>query len=127
MALILMDGVSEPVFVSVDVLRPVFAVLASVNPALIEFGLDDEDAIDGNYNVVNLGAVPVAGEKKVVDDLVIGFGKPRQNGGNPFLSDFAFGRDEPEEQYDDYNCDYYEKNLHTLIEPERLCKYTGKS
>ena len=60
-ALVLMDGVSEPIFVAVDVLRPVFAILASVNPALIEFGLDDKDAIDGNYNVVNLGTVPVAG------------------------------------------------------------------
>lgn len=60
MSLILVDGVTEPVFVAVDVLCPVFAVLASVNPSLIEFGLDDEDAIDGYYDMVYLCAVAVA-------------------------------------------------------------------
>ena len=54
MSLILVDGVAEPVFVAVDVLCPVLAVLASVYPSLIEFGLDDEDAIDGYYDVVYL-------------------------------------------------------------------------
>lgn len=43
-----------------SVLCPVFAVLASVNPSLIEFGLDDEDAIDGYYDMVYLCAVAVA-------------------------------------------------------------------
>ena len=53
-------GVAEPVFVAVDVLCPVLAVLASVYPSLIEFGLDDEDAIDGYYDVVYLCAVAIA-------------------------------------------------------------------
>lgn len=60
MSLILVDGVTESVFVAVDVLCPVFAVLASVNPSLIELGLDDEDAIDGYYDMVYLCAVAVA-------------------------------------------------------------------
>lgn len=60
MSLILVDGVTELVFVAVDVLCPVFAVLVSVNPSLIEFGLDDEDAIDGYYDMVYLCAVAVA-------------------------------------------------------------------
>lgn len=60
MSLILVDGVTELVFVAVDVLCLVFVVLASVNPSLIEFGLDDEDAIDGYYDMVYLCAVAVA-------------------------------------------------------------------
>ncbi len=72
MALILLDGVAKPVLVTIDVLRPIFAVFASVNPALIELGLDDEDAINGSDNVVNLGAVAVAGEKQVVDVVSLG-------------------------------------------------------
>ena len=60
MSQILVDGVAELVFVAVDVLCPVLAVLASVYPSLIEFGLDDEDAIDGYYDVVYLCAVAIA-------------------------------------------------------------------
>lgn len=66
MSLILVDGVTEPVFVAVDVLCPVFAVLASVNPALIEFGFDDEDTVDGYYDMVYLRTVAVACEQKVI-------------------------------------------------------------
>lgn len=68
-------GVAEPVFVAVDVLCPVLAVLASVYPSLIEFGLDDEDAIDGYYDVVYLCAVAIAWEQKVIDDFVAVFGQ----------------------------------------------------
>ena len=42
---------------SVDVLCPVFAVLAAVYPAFVEFGLDDEYAVFGYYYVVNLSGV----------------------------------------------------------------------
>ena len=54
-SLILMYGVAQGVFVSVDVLCPVFAVLASVDPAFVEFGFDDEYAVFGYCYVVNLG------------------------------------------------------------------------
>lgn len=50
-----MYGVAQGVFVSVDVLCPVFAVLASVYPAFVEFGLDDEYAVFGYDYMVNLG------------------------------------------------------------------------
>ena len=42
---ILQDGVVELVLVAVDVLRPVFGVLTTINPAVAVLGLDDEDAI----------------------------------------------------------------------------------
>lgn len=58
--LVLMNRIAELVFVAVDVLCPVFAVFAAVNPALIELGLDDEDSIDGYNNMVYLRAVAVA-------------------------------------------------------------------
>ena len=45
MAGILQDGVVELVLVAVDVLRPVFGVLTTINPAVAVLGLDDEDAI----------------------------------------------------------------------------------
>ena len=42
---ILQDRVVELVFVTVDVLRPVFGVLTTINPAVVVLGLYDEDAI----------------------------------------------------------------------------------
>ena len=42
---ILQDRVVELVFVTVDVLRPVFGVFTTINPAVVVLGLDDEDAI----------------------------------------------------------------------------------
>ena len=51
---ILEYGITEGVFVSVNVLCPVFAVFTSVYPAFVEFGLDDEYAILGYYYMVNL-------------------------------------------------------------------------
>lgn len=44
-ASILQDGVVELVLVAVDVLRPVFGVLTTINPAVVVLGLDDEYAI----------------------------------------------------------------------------------
>lgn len=64
MSLVLMNRIAELVFVAVDVLCPVFVVLASVNPSLIEFGLDDEDSVDGYYDMVYLRTVAVACEQK---------------------------------------------------------------
>lgn len=55
---ILMDWVSQGVFVSVDVLCPVFAVLASIYPALVKFGLDDEYTVYGYDYMVNLRGTP---------------------------------------------------------------------
>ena len=54
-SLVLMYGVAQGVFVSVDVLCPVFTVLTAVYQAFVEFGLDDEYAVFGYYYVVNLG------------------------------------------------------------------------
>ena len=53
--MVLMYGVAQGVFVSVDVLCPVFTVLTAVYQAFVEFGLDDEYAVFGYYYVVNLG------------------------------------------------------------------------
>ena len=39
---ILEYGITESVFVAVDILSPKLAVLSSVYPAFVEFGLDDE-------------------------------------------------------------------------------------
>lgn len=66
MSLVLMNRIVELVFVAVDVLCPAFAVFAAVNPALIELGLDDEDSIDGYYDMVYLHTVAVACEQKVI-------------------------------------------------------------
>ena len=42
---ILKNGIAESVFVAVVILSPKLAVLSSVYPAFVEFGLDDEYAI----------------------------------------------------------------------------------
>lgn len=80
MSLVLMNRISELVFVAVDVLCPVFAVFASVNPTLIELGLDDEYSIDGYYDMVYLRAVAVACEQKVIYYFVSVHWKLFQNG-----------------------------------------------
>ena len=51
---VLMYGIAQGVFVSIDVLCPVFAIRSSVYPAFVEFGLDDEYAVLGYYYMVNL-------------------------------------------------------------------------
>lgn len=106
MSQILMNRITELVFVAVDVLCPVFAVFASVNPALIEFGLNYEDSIDGYYDMVYLRAVTVACEQKVVYDFVAVFREFFQDGGHPLFPDFAFGW-QKEEKYNYQNADYY--------------------
>ena len=123
MSLILVDGVAELVFVAVDVLRPVFAVLASVYPSLIEFGLDDEDAIDGYYDVVYLCAVAVVCEQKVIYDFVTVAWQFFQDGGHSLFPDFAFSGQEAEK----YNCqeaDYYRYYSHSIrtLSPQ-LCDF----
>ena len=52
---VLLYGIAKGVFVSVNVLCPVFAVFASVYPAFVVFGLDDEYAVFGYDDMVNLG------------------------------------------------------------------------
>ena len=69
-SVILMDGVPELVFVSIDVLRPVIAVFSSVDPALVCFGLDDEDTVNRYDYMINLCGISVVLDEKVVDDLV---------------------------------------------------------
>ena len=46
---ILEYGITESVFVAVVILSPKLAVLSSVYPAFVEFGLDDEYAVLGYY------------------------------------------------------------------------------
>lgn len=109
MSLVLMNRISELVFVAVDVLCPVFAVFASVNPTLIELGLDDEYSIDGYYDMVYLRAVAVAVacEQKVIYYFVSVHWKLFQNGCHSHLPNFAFGWQEAEEKYNYRDADYY--------------------
>lgn len=51
---ILKNGIAERVFVAVDVLGPVFAVLATIYPSFVEFSLDDEYAVLRDYQMVYL-------------------------------------------------------------------------
>ena len=52
---ILKNGIAESVFVAVDILSPKLAVLSSIYPAFVELCLDDEYAVYGYDNMVNLG------------------------------------------------------------------------
>lgn len=107
MSLVLMNRIAELVFVAIDVLCPVFAVFASVNPTLIELGLDDEDTVDGYYDMVYLRAVAVACEQKVIYYFVSVHWKLFQNGCHSHLPNFAFGWQEAEEKYNYRDADYY--------------------
>ena len=106
MSLVLMNRISELVFVAVDVLCPVFAVFASVNPTLIELGLDDEYSIDGYYDMVYLRAVAVACEQKVIYYFVSVHWKLFWNGCHQHFPNFAFGWQKEEEKYNYWNADY---------------------
>lgn len=85
-SLILKDGVIELVFVSPDVLRPMFTVFTSVNPALHVFGFDDKDAILGNHHVINLRRVPVVFNEQVVENGVLCLRQRPQPTGNRRLT-----------------------------------------
>lgn len=107
MSLVLMNRIAELVFVAVDVLCPVFAVFASVNPALIELGFDDEDSLDEYYDMVYLRAVAVACEQKVIYYFVSVHWKLFQNRCHPHFPNFAFGWQKAEEKYNYQDADYY--------------------
>ena len=75
MALVLKDWVVDLVFVAVDVLCPVFGVLASIYPAFVVLGLYDEDAIYGYYQVIYLRAAFWCRDGDVVQHSVLVFWK----------------------------------------------------
>lgn len=60
---ILLDGVVESVFASVESLCPVFAVFAARNPAFVSLCLYHEDAVRRYYDMVDLCGVPVVLEE----------------------------------------------------------------
>lgn len=104
-AAVLVDGVEEGVFVTVDVFSPVFAAFIAVNEAGVGFGLDDEDGIGGNDYVVDFGGVSPVAEEQVVDDLVFAAGQAAEDGGNMFLTTAAsWDQSAAEKQQQD--CDY---------------------
>ena len=45
MGVVLKEWVEQLVFVAVDVLSPFLCVFGAIDPTLVVFGLDDEDAV----------------------------------------------------------------------------------
>ena len=74
----------------VDIFGPVFAAFIAVDEAGVGFGLNDEDGVGGDDDVVNLWGVSPVVEEQVVDDLVFAAGQAAKDGGDMFLSTAAF-------------------------------------
>ena len=91
MGVVLEEWVEQVVFVAVDVLCPFLCVFGAIDPALVVFGLDDEDAIWGHYNVVYLrgSRAGCVGNHNVVKDGVFGLWESAQTQLDVRLSEFA--------------------------------------
>ena len=98
MAGILQDRVVELVFVAVDVLCPVLGVLSAVNPAVVVFGLDDEDAIYRYDQMVYLGTAFGCRNRHIVQHPILVFRQVIQFTRNYFLSDLTLRWNQPPEQ-----------------------------
>ena len=111
MASVLQNGIVELVFVAVDVLRPVFGMLAAVNPTVVVLGLDDKDAVNGHHKVVNLGTTLRRWNGNVVEHPVLVLRQVVQLPGHHLLSHLSLRRNQPpeqEEEPDDCNDSEYE-------------------
>lgn len=51
---VLEKRIEQLVFVTVDVLCPFLRVFGAIDPSLVVFGLDDEDAVWGHDNMIYL-------------------------------------------------------------------------
>ena len=91
MGVVLEEWVEQLVFVAVDVLCPFLCVFGAIDPALVVFGLDDEDAIWGHYNVVYLrgSRAGCVGNHDVIKDGVFGLWESVQTQLDVRLSEFA--------------------------------------
>ena len=93
---ILKNGIAERVFVAVDVLGPVFAVLATIYPAFVEFSLDDEYAVLRDYQMVYLSGASRRGtQQNVVDDTILFFRQSGKDVRYTALAYLAFRSAEP--------------------------------
>ena len=75
MSFILPKRIPQFIFVTIDVLCPIFAVLTTVNPTLIILGLNDEEPIYRNNHMIDLSTVSSILNHEVIDNLVLVLGK----------------------------------------------------
>ena len=71
MSLVLKNWIPQLVFMTENVLSPIFTIVATLYPTLIVFGFDYKNAVFGHYHVVDLRSMSVTADKKVVDDLIL--------------------------------------------------------
>ena len=76
-SLILPEWISKLVFMTIDILRPILAVLSAINPSLVVFCLYYEDPIDRNNHMVNLGAMTSRLKQQVINNPILFLGKKR--------------------------------------------------
>ena len=88
MSIVLFQGISEMVFVTVNVLRPLVAIIVAIYPTRIVLGLDDKNAIGRNHDMINLYGIAVPLYNNVVPNVIF-IGKLLQNGEYSLLATLA--------------------------------------
>ena len=88
---VLEERIEQLVFVAEDVLCPFLCVFGAIDPALVVFCLDDEDAVWGHYNMVYLrgSRAGCVGNHDVVKDGVFSLGQSTQAKFDVSLTVFA--------------------------------------
>ena len=126
-AVILTNGILEFTFLFEDDLCPVALIWTTVNPALVVFGFDDEDASFSNQDMVNLCCAVFGFQRDVVEQNVEAVEARGDDIGN---ERFAHGfvnekvatdddsQDEADEKYEQRNQCGVEKRNHVGV---RLC------
>ena len=66
-SVILMKRVLKVIFPAVNHLAPLIITLISEDPAGVGFRLDDDDPVNGNQNMINLGRAVLRGDDNVVN------------------------------------------------------------
>lgn len=67
---ILLDRISELIFLAIDGLYPIFRTIRPMNPTFIILGFNNVDSESGNYDMIDLTASVFSSEQKTVDNFV---------------------------------------------------------
>ena len=86
MTVILMDRIPELILIAVDVLCPIFTVLASVYLTFVCLGFNDKYTIYGYDYVVDLCCISVVCDEKIVNDFIFVFMKALEHEGHSLFT-----------------------------------------
>lgn len=73
---VLAQGVLEHVGLAIELLCPLRLAFTAEDPARHVFGLDDEDAVAGNQNMIDLGGAVGCGKRDIVNAAISLRGQP---------------------------------------------------